>query len=152
MSAVVIHHTSKDERKKVLQRVSGTHGFTGAVDTVLVLTKDALTKSKEDALNEDEAILHVIGREVEAQDLLLKYDPETGGWKCLGTAGFYLMGDERKEIYDYIAANPDATPKQVADALRKNYNTTKNLMRAMFFGEMLRSNGRGGDRGAQKTV
>jgi len=138
---VIVHHTGKDENRKTFQKPSGSQGLMGAADTGMVLEK----RDHKD----EEAILSIIGREVEPQDLSLEYDPDTGRWTLLGDAAFYVISDERKQIFDYVAQNPDATPKQTSNATGKNYNTTKNLMRAMRFDGILRSNGKGGYRVAE---
>jgi hypothetical protein len=129
---VLVHHTNKlQDALDVFTRISGTQGLTGAADTIMLL-------EREDRM-EAEATLSIDGREVEAQELGLEYDLDTGAWRLLGDANLYLTSDSRREIISYLTQHPRKTPKEVSKAIDKNYSTTKSNMRNMAFdGQLVR--------------
>jgi hypothetical protein len=85
---------------------------------------------REDRLIQ-EATLSIDGREVEAQELLLEHDPDTGQWTLIGDANLYVTTDPRREIISYLEENPTKLPSEVARALNKNHSTVRSLMRNM---------------------
>jgi hypothetical protein len=85
---------------------------------------------REDRLSQ-EATLSIDGREVEAQELLLEHDPDTGQWMLIGDANLYMTSDPRREIISYLETNPLKLPSEVARALNKNPSTVRSLMRNM---------------------
>jgi hypothetical protein len=124
VAIVLIHHTNKLlNAPDVFNRVSGTHGLTGAVDTMMLL-------EREDRLSQ-EATLSIDGREVEAQELLLEHDLDTGQWTLIGDANLYVTTDPRREIISYLEENPNKLPSEVAKALNKHPSTTRSNMRNM---------------------
>jgi hypothetical protein len=125
VAIVLIHHTNKlQDAPDVFNRISGTQGLTGAVDTMMLL-------ERTDRM-QPEATLSIDGREVEAQELTLEYDPDTGEWELLGDANLYSTSDERRQIINYLENQPEPkSPKEVAEALGKNHSTTRNNMRNM---------------------
>jgi hypothetical protein len=125
VAIVLIHHTNKlQDAPDVFNRISGTQGLTGAVDTMMLL-------ERKDRM-QPEATLSIDGREVEAQELTLKYDPDTGEWELLGDANLYSTTEERRQIISYLLGQPEPkSPKDVAEALGKNHSTTRNNMRNM---------------------
>lgn len=134
-SAVLLHHTNKNESKDKFKKISGSQGLFGAVDTGLVLEREP---------DNEEATLEILGREVMPQKLRLEYDEEDGRWKLLGDAKFYVMSEARQAYYDYVKANPGAKPKQIAVELGKNRDTTRGLLRAMLFDRLLQKDEDGG--------
>lgn len=71
IAVLVIHHTRKAAHGDFLHMVSGSAGFTGAADTVMVLTRQR---------NATTATLEVTGRDIrEAKHELSWYSPK-GGW------------------------------------------------------------------------
>ena len=125
VAIVLIHHTNKlQDAPDVFNRISGTQGLTGAVDTMMLL-------ERKDRM-QPEATLSIDGREVEAQELTLKYDPDTGEWELLGDANLYSTTEECRQIISYLLGQPEPkSPKDVAEALGKNHSTTRNNMRNM---------------------
>jgi hypothetical protein len=125
VAILLIHHTNKlQDAPDVFNRISGTLGLTGAVDTMMLL-------EREDRM-QPEATLSIDGREVEAQELTLQYDPDTGEWELLGDANLYSTSDERRQIISHLENQPEPkSPKEVAMALGKNESTTRNLMLKM---------------------
>jgi hypothetical protein len=121
MAILVVHHSNKTKPDDFRDTASGSTGLTGACDTFWSLHRIA---------GDPHATLKMIGRDIEQQDLALKF--QDGFWSVLGEAGTDQMSPERHEILDVLARSTDPlTPKQVADVLAKNVNTTKLLLRKM---------------------
>jgi hypothetical protein len=75
LAIVVTHHDRKMAADDVFDTLSGTLGLTGAVDTILVLTK----KGQERAL-------HVRGRDIEEEaSLAMNFNPTDCRWSVVGT-------------------------------------------------------------------
>ena len=71
VALLVVHHTRKQAHGDFLHMVSGSAGFTGAADTVLVLTRKR---------NESVAILEITGRDIKEQKMDLTWYSSKGGW------------------------------------------------------------------------
>ena len=93
IAVVLVHHVRKMDSDDPLDTVSGSTGFTGAADAVLVLTRD---KSSADA------ILYGRGRDIEEIETALAFDPGTCTWKILGDADDYRRTNERQEIINVL--------------------------------------------------
>ncbi len=109
----------------VLDEITGSIGLTGAVDGALILKRER---------GQHEATLFVTGRDIEhEQQLALRFDPLTAMWTLMGTAEEVTRTKERQEILDLLSEQlPEGmSPRQVAEALGKNYHTTRCLLRKM---------------------
>jgi len=76
----------------------------------------------------------VTGRDIaQEQQLALTFDPSTALWTLVGNAEEYRRTKERREILALLAEQgPEGmSPRQVAEALDKNYHTTRSLLRKM---------------------
>jgi len=70
---------------------------------------------------EGDAVLEVIGREVEECSFGLHFDRETPfGWRFEGDGAKLLVTAERREIRDLLQEEGGMTPKQVAIELDKS--------------------------------
>lgn len=73
IAVLLIHHTRKmKDQEDVFANISGTHGLTGAMDTMMVLAKD----KRADNLTH----LHITGRDVYMSEYGLYRDEKTGLW------------------------------------------------------------------------
>ena len=71
---IVVHHVRKATADDVFETISGTHGLSGACDTMNVFT-----------YAEDNTVRYCVrGRDAEPQDKLLLFDGETGEWTVTG--------------------------------------------------------------------
>ncbi len=125
LSILAIHHLRKLPANDILDEITGSIGVTGAVDGVLILKRER---------GEGEATLFVTGRDIEQeQQLALTFDALTAMWTLVGNAEEFKRTKERQEILDLLAEQrPEGmTPRQVAEALDKNYHTTRSLLRKM---------------------
>lgn len=75
---VLVHHLRKAKDDDIFNRISGTNGIMGAADTILALQKER----RED----EECILHITGRDVESEELVLKFNKATCQWQSIGNA------------------------------------------------------------------
>lgn len=65
LAILVIHHTRKQDSNDMVASVSGTHGISGSADSTMVLKKN--TRSS------DNATFSITGRDVEYQELRLRF-------------------------------------------------------------------------------
>jgi len=100
--------------------VAGTTGITGAADSVWVLDTGKPPAS---------AILHVTGRDIEAQEIALKFD--MGFWSIMGEAREVLISEERREILSLVSKKGPISPKEIAEFLGKSRDAIRFLLIAM---------------------
>jgi hypothetical protein len=117
VAIVVVHHTRKMSAEDRQDMVSGTNGLAGAADTTFILVRE-----------ESGPVLYGRGRDVEEIALSLSWEPSTGLFSIRGDLRQPAVSAERREILDLLTAEEtELTPKQIAAALGKNYETTKTL-------------------------
>jgi hypothetical protein len=113
---VVIHHLRKMMGDDPLDMVSGTTGLTGAVDTILILSRDS-----------HGVTLYGRGREIEEIETAVEL--KDGAWKILGPASEVRRSEEREAILNVlIDAKKPMPPKAIADALKIPVNNVKQLL------------------------
>lgn len=79
ITLLVIHHTRKtDDESNPFNRIYGGVGVQGALDTMMVLTKDSYSS--------DNARLYVSGRRCRQQELVLHFNAEACQWSSVGDA------------------------------------------------------------------
>jgi hypothetical protein len=125
VSILAVHHLRKMGSSDVLDEITGSIGITGAVDGTLILKRE---RGRQDAT------LFVTGRDVEQeQHLALSFDPATALWKLEGNAEEVSRTRERQEILHLLTEHlPNGLcPREIAEALDKNYHTTRSLLRKM---------------------
>ena len=75
---LVVHHLKKGKGDgDVFERISGTNGIFGSVDTAIVMQKASRT--------EKETTLHITGRDVVADDMVIEFNPDSCRWECKGS-------------------------------------------------------------------
>lgn len=72
VSLLLVHHLRKTPGQDVLDEITGSTGFIGAVDGMLILKR---------VREQEEASLFVTGRDIPEQSLPLFFDPATAQWK-----------------------------------------------------------------------
>jgi AAA domain/CHC2 zinc finger len=121
---IVSHHDRKMDADDVYDTVSGTLGLTGAVDTILILTK-----------KQDVRALHVRGRDIEEDTSLeMKFGKEDCKWSVVGTLAeqqAVRVSSERTAILDALAGVDSdglAVPEIMAATGSRNRNATDILL------------------------
>ena len=135
VALVAVHHRKKGEGMDDLESISGSYGLTGAADGIWSLKRE---RGRADAT------LFITGRDVNEQELALRWNTDTGTWSLMGEAGEYRMGQERAEIIDTIrTAGRALSPKEMHEEMGvgKNYPTVKQAMWQMSKDGQLCNNG-----------
>ena len=119
LALAVVHHDRKAEAEDFLDSVSGSHGITGAADTILVLRRSR---------GSSDAVLHVTGRDVEEDAHGLTFD--AGLWTLTNTP-IPDATDERNAIALWLAEHGPAGPSEVAAALYRTPESVRQTMTRM---------------------
>ena len=92
VSALFVHHNRKmKDDDDPFNMISGTNGIMGAADTIWTITKAKRA--------DEEATLHIIGRDVEQSDTVIRFDKDTWTWKPIGGAA-WLAEQRARQAYD----------------------------------------------------
>lgn len=92
VSVKFVHHNRKmRDDDDPFNMISGTNGIMGAADTIWTITK---TKRLD-----DEATLHITGRDVEQSDIVIRFDKDTWTWKPTGSVD-WLAEQRARLAYD----------------------------------------------------
>jgi hypothetical protein len=134
LAVLIVHHTRKMEADDPFDTVSGTTGFTGAADTVLVLARTSQGST-----------LYARGRDIEEIETAVQFDKLTGRWSVLGAASEVRRSDERSLILDVLKEAEEAmSPSDLAAATGAKANNVKQLLFKMAkAGEVTKLKGRG---------
>lgn len=77
ISVLFVHHTSKTKDKEdPFNEITGTNGISGVMDTMFVI--------KKTARNASQATLHITGRDVEQDEILISLNENTCQWEYVG--------------------------------------------------------------------
>jgi len=110
LTVLLVHHTRKQDDPDVFATISGTHGLSGALDSMMVLRRD---RSRADA------VLHVTGRDLEDQELALTF--EHGVWAARGPADEFRLSQDQQAILDLLRKSAEAlSPTEIAERLGRN--------------------------------
>lgn len=121
IAIVLVHHMRKQESDDPIDMVAGSVALQGAVDGFLLLYRKR---------GESDARLFITGRDIEdEQDLVLNFNQANASWTIKGNSDEVASTPERQAIIDVLKPHPEGlTLKQIADKLKKNINTTRNLI------------------------
>jgi hypothetical protein len=118
VAVLIVHHSNKNKPEDFRDTANGSMGLIGACDTFWSLHRVA---------GAPDAALRIIGRDVEAQDLALRF--EAGFWTVLGEVEAVTMHATYQAILDTLAAEGQPlTPKTLAARLHINHNTMKSYL------------------------
>jgi hypothetical protein len=118
ISVLVLHHCRKAGAIDPLDEVSGTLGFVGCADGVMVMRRER---------GQHDASLFVTGRDVEEQDIALQWNGEYALWTMLGQADEYRISRERADVRELFKKEGRLSPKEAAPLLGKKENACKQL-------------------------
>lgn len=119
VSIMVIHHTRKSAADDPLDEVSGTTGITGAADAIMILKRGR---------GQADGTLNLTGRDIEEQELALKFHGQEGIWELLGNAAEYAKSQERIAIINLLREQGPKTPKEISEAIQGKINNIKALL------------------------
>jgi hypothetical protein len=134
IAILIVHHNRKAADADWMNEISGSQGIAGGADTIIIIKRDRAAV---------DAVLHVSGRDVDEQELALKFDKDTGRWTILGDAQEHRSSKERNEIHTLLDRQGPMTPKKVADELDRKPANVKVLMHKMRNDGSLKSLGGG---------
>ena len=118
---VIIHHTRKMAAEDVIDEVSGSTGLTAAVDGVMVFRR---VRGSQDAT------LYRVHRDLDDQEIALRWDAHLNNWLLLGDAEYYSMSDERRAVLRLLRqAEAPLGPQELAGML--GHENTVNLRRLL---------------------
>lgn len=107
LAVLLIHHNRKmKDDSDVFNMISGTNGIMGAADTIIVLTKEKRTDTQ--------AKMHITGRDVMGDVLIMEFNKETCKWKCLGDEEAIEVFKENEEY------NNDPIVITIRELMRQN--------------------------------
>ena len=123
---LVVTHCRKMAGDDVLDEINASTGLMGAAEALIVMRRTR---------GEDEATLHVTGKDVDEQELAMRFDGESGHWTILGDAEKYARSKEQEEILDYLEAlGGEASPSEVAKEIfettgvKKSASTVRGIL------------------------
>jgi len=92
MSLFLVHHNRKiADNADPYNMISGSNGIMGAADTIYVITKGSRSA--------EVATLHLIGRDIEQDSLLIRHNKTTFHWELVGEANIF-EAQRAKQEYD----------------------------------------------------
>jgi len=123
VTAIIVHHTRKQDSRDWVDMVSGTNAISGSCDTLLYLERPR--KSVE-------AILHATGRDIEEDDYDVIWDKTTWKWTLLGKADDAGISKARRDILDVvIMAEEPLSPSDISRLLNKDPGAIRRLVANM---------------------
>ena len=91
LSIILIHHLKKGNENDVFEKVSGTNGITGTVDTTIVLNKENRA--------DENTTLSIVGRDVEFNQLVIKFNKNIFKWQMIASYD-EIKAEKEKEEYE----------------------------------------------------
>lgn len=92
VSVLFVHHNRKmKDEDDPFNMISGTNGIMGAADTIWAIIKGKRT--------DNEATLHITGRDVEQSNTVITFDKSTWKWKPVGAVEL-IAAQKEKLAYD----------------------------------------------------
>lgn len=119
IAIVLVHHLRKMSGDDPLDMVSGSTGFTGAVDTVLVLDRKS-------------GLTTLYGRGRETEDIDIALELHDCMWQELGDSDDVRISSERKAVIQLLKTEEAAMgPKAIAEALNQPQDNIRQLLVSM---------------------
>lgn len=122
ISVLFVHHTSKTKDKDdPFNEITGTNGISGVMDTMFVI--------KRTARNVQQATLHITGRDIEQNEILIRLNENTCQWEYMGNADELA---KEEAIFDYQSSPIVKTIRALLEESPKNSwsGFAKNLLEA----------------------
>jgi hypothetical protein len=123
ISILVLHHTRKAPAIDIFDQISGSTGLTGSADTIAVLQRSR---------SSSEAILSLTGRDIEEQELALRFYPKCGTWKLVGDAKITGLSKQRKAIIQVLRkSSAPMLPRKIAKKAELSRGSVRHLVRKL---------------------
>ncbi len=124
IAVIIIHHARKNETSSDFMNMTlGSQALNGTADATLILTKKR---------NTGEGKLSLTGRDVADREIALRFNTDNCRWESLGEAAQVAESGARQEIIDLLRESGEAlSPKEIAESLGKNGNTTRVILSRM---------------------
>lgn len=122
VSVLFVHHTSKTKDKEdPFNEITGTNGISGVMDTMFVIKKASRHAQK--------ATLHITGRDVEQDEILISFNEDTCQWEFVGDADEVAKQEAK---FEYQTSPVVKTIRALlAESPKKQWNGfAKNLLEA----------------------
>ena len=119
VAIVLLYHTRKAEASDFVETIQGTLGTAAAADTLMVARRG---RGKADAT------LQITGRDVNEQNLALRFDSDVGTWTLIGDAAEFALGETRRTILEVVKEHGSLTPKEASGLIEVDYNLAKVTM------------------------
>jgi len=138
LAILVIHHTRKMPSDDPFDCVSGTHGLTGAADTVLVLKRDIGTAGS------GRVSIYGRGRDIEEIETVAEFNGLDGTWRIIGGTYEVARSSERQAIFNILrsTARP-LNARETSDLIDKQYGATRKMLTRMAMAGEIDKVGRG---------
>jgi hypothetical protein len=122
IAILIVHHNRKAADADWMNEISGSQGIAGGADTIIIIKRDRAAA---------DAVLHVSGRDVDEQELALKFDKDTGRWTIIGDAQEHRQSETRRSVFGLLSVQGPMTPKEISDELGIKRNAVKQMLRRM---------------------
>jgi hypothetical protein len=133
IAILIVHHLRKMDSDDPFDTISGSTGFTGACDTILVLKRTS-----------EGVVLYGTGRDIEGFEKAIKFNPDTCRWTIRGDASEFQRSEQRGKILLALEESTEPMkPQEIADETgMKPVNVRQMLLRMAKTGEVEKA-GRG---------
>jgi hypothetical protein len=122
VALLTLTHLRKAQAEDVVDLVTGSAGLTGAADTVIVLRRPR---------GQSEGTLFVTGRDVEEQELAVRFDADSCLWTIIGEAGQVATTKQRQALIDVIRKHGPIGPAEIAERLGRRVGAIKMQLHRM---------------------
>lgn len=121
VTILLVHHTAKGQRSDPLERINGTMGLSGGVDTTIMLERERGTSAGS---------LLITGRDVKDRSLAMEKDSKLG-WYSTGKLADARRSPERKAILETLKEHGSKKPKAIAELTGKTDESVRRLLSKM---------------------
>ncbi len=134
---LIIHHTRKPGMKDpedFVHEISGTMGLSGAADGILVLMRSRQSQ---------QASLHVTGRDVAEQEIVLEFDENSLTWTSLGKRADHVEGRVQEKVVRFLRSQRP-TPyfiKDIAEQINEKDDSVKKACVNLLRNKLVRKTG-----------